>query len=80
MDRVLRDWPSVRQSDCMNEYNITGATAPLDRTLVPKSNAAPRRKRNRRPQSPETREKIRLTLLGRKHTDERRQNISDALI
>jgi hypothetical protein len=35
--------------------------------------------KRRKPQSPETREKIRLALLGRKHTDERRQNISDAL-
>jgi hypothetical protein len=36
-------------------------------------------RRHRAALSPETREKIRLTLLGRKHTDERRQNISDAL-
>jgi NUMOD3 motif len=37
------------------------------------------KKRYRKAQSPETREKIRLALLGRQHTDERRKNISDAL-
>jgi hypothetical protein len=36
------------------------------------------KKRNRKPQSPETREKIRMALLGRHHTDERRQNNSRA--
>ena len=39
----------------------------------------PTRVRNRNLLSPETREKIRMSLLGRKHTDERRQNISNAL-
>jgi hypothetical protein len=34
----------------------------------------PTRVRKRRPQSPETREKIRMSLLGRKHSDERREN------
>jgi hypothetical protein len=32
------------------------------------------RVRNRRSQSPETRQKIRMALQGRKHTDERREN------
>jgi Straboviridae homing endonuclease len=35
--------------------------------------------RRRKPHSPATRDKIRMSLLGVKHTDERRKNISDAL-
>jgi hypothetical protein len=39
----------------------------------------PPKQRQRRAQTPETKAKIRASLLGVKHTDERRQNIRDAL-
>jgi hypothetical protein len=50
-----------------NDQLVTGAKARLHK------------KRNRKPQSLETREKIRRALLGRKHNDDRRKNISEAL-
>jgi hypothetical protein len=54
-------------------------TADIGNSMTTNPIGEPIRIRNRRLLSPETREKIRLALLGRKHTDERRQNISNAL-
>jgi hypothetical protein len=63
----------------MGSHKLAMKDANTENSMTNDPTGEPTWVRNRRPRSPETREKIRTSLLGRKHSDERRRNISDAL-